>query len=166
MIVVESPSGRRENDEKMKTNLSPPVTATRNKNIKVIRFLSPQKLKFLYMATTSITAICKAPRMTTTCKLSISSSILIMLEYAVISTPDMKANKSPRDRIHRLLVASKSTRLEIFDEAKEITEIVDESLLEADESLLEDRDELLLWPWSGTERKSVLPLSSFLSSSA
>ena len=65
-----------------------------------MRLLSvPLKDIFLYLATEPMTRSWRRPRMTTTCMESIVSSILIMLEYAVIRTPDTKASNRPKDLV-------------------------------------------------------------------
>merc|ERR1719431_198888 len=46
-IVVESPRGSRVKEVKINKSLRPPVTTTRNKNIKVFFFASPTKECFL-----------------------------------------------------------------------------------------------------------------------
>ena len=96
-MVVESPSGSLEKLMKMKISLSPPVKATRKSKQDILGVLGPRNGRFLYLAITPMMTSCKSPLITTSCMESISLTILIILEYAVIKSPDIKANRRPRD---------------------------------------------------------------------
>jgi len=79
-MVVESPRGRRENEVKIKRRRSPPDSAINSSNQGTWISLAPRKEAPLARAETPITISCRAPRITTTCILSIESSSLIIVE--------------------------------------------------------------------------------------
>merc|ERR1719483_69318 len=99
-IVVESPRGSLEKLVKMNSSLRPPVKATKKRQPAILSSVVPRNESFLYFAIMPIMTNCMTPLITTTCIESISLSILIMLEYAVMSTPDMKAKIRPNDLVN------------------------------------------------------------------